>query len=60
MRVYGVYEMDTEIKTSKEKWMELCRKYHKWCSWSEVGELTPEQAEYYIKTKPYWDVMRTI
>jgi len=52
--------MDTEIKTSKEKWMELCRKYHRWCSWSKVGELTPEEAEYYIKTMPYWTGMEKI
>lgn len=52
--------MDTEIKTSKEKWKELCKKYHKWCSWTEVSELTSEEAEFYIKTMPCWSTMEKI
>jgi hypothetical protein len=60
MNHFGEYKMDTKIKTSKEKWMELCRKYHRWCSWSKVGELTPEEAEYYIKTMSYWTGMEKI
>lgn len=54
MSHFGGYAMDTEIKTSKEKWKELCIKYDKWCSYEEVKYLTVEQAEKYIRSMSVW------
>lgn len=36
-------------KTTKEQWITLCKKYDSWCNYEEVKDLTPIQAEGYIK-----------
>lgn len=38
---------------TKEQWLELCKKYDKWCSYEEVKDCSSvEIAEIYIKTMP--------
>ena len=39
---------------TKEQWIELCKKYDKWCSFEEVKNCTYDEAEEYIKTMLVW------
>ena len=40
----------------KQEWIALCKKYNKWCLYEEVYNLSYEQAEFYIKNMPVWEV----
>lgn len=49
--------MDMNKIITKNDWMNICRKYNRWCLYEEVKGMTIRVAVIYITTMPYFDVM---